>query len=49
MPPVLLVLAGITISHKQVQRGTQLAAERGLTNVKFMVSQQQGVLSIVIC
>jgi hypothetical protein len=40
VPPVLpvFVLAGITLSHKQVQRGTQLAAERGLSNVKFMVS-----------
>uniref|UniRef100_A0A383V9Y5 Methyltransferase domain-containing protein n=1 Tax=Tetradesmus obliquus TaxID=3088 RepID=A0A383V9Y5_TETOB len=28
---------GITLSHKQVQRGTELAAERGLNNVKFMV------------
>eukprot|EP00775_Hariotina_reticulata_P000164 gene164-349_t len=28
---------GITLSPKQVQRGTQLAAERGLTNVKFKV------------
>jgi hypothetical protein len=33
------VLAGITLSHKQVQRGMQLAAERGLNNVKFMVSR----------
>jgi hypothetical protein len=30
--------AGITLSPKQVARGTQLAAERGLKNVKFMVS-----------
>jgi hypothetical protein len=43
-PPCALPLAaccwwpaGITLSHKQVQRGMQLAAERGLTNVKFMV------------
>lgn len=28
---------GITLSPKQVERGTQLAAERGLKNVKFMV------------
>lgn len=30
--------AGITLSAKQVERGTQLAAEQGLTNVKFRVS-----------
>lgn len=30
-------VAGITLSQKQVERGTQLAAERGLKNVKFMV------------
>jgi hypothetical protein len=34
---LLLGPAGITLSDKQVQRGTQLAAERGLGNVKFMV------------
>ena len=29
--------AGITLSPKQVERGGQLAAERGLTNVDFRV------------
>eukprot|EP00882_Tetradesmus_deserticola_P027944 GHRQ01031092.1.p1 GENE.GHRQ01031092.1~~GHRQ01031092.1.p1 ORF type:complete len:215 (+),score=24.69 GHRQ01031092.1:118-762(+) len=37
----LLGLAGITLSQKQVQRGTQLAAERGLSNVKFRVRLQR--------
>jgi cyclopropane fatty-acyl-phospholipid synthase-like methyltransferase len=31
-------VAGITLSPKQVARGTQLAQERGLNNVTFMVS-----------
>jgi hypothetical protein len=30
-------LAGITLSPKQVQRGTELAAERGLSNCQFKV------------
>lgn len=29
--------AGITLSPKQVKRGTELAAERGLANVEFRV------------
>lgn len=28
---------GITLSHKQVEKGTMLAKERGLNNVRFMV------------
>lgn len=30
-------VTGITLSHKQVERGTQLAKERGLNNVTFKV------------
>lgn len=38
--------AGITLSAKQVERGTQLAKERGLNNVKFMVSIGEGAGSM---
>lgn len=33
----LPLCAGITLSPKQVERGTQLAKERGLNNVNFQV------------
>ncbi len=35
----VLIATGITLSPKQVERGTELARERGLTNVEFKVNQ----------
>lgn len=33
-------MPGITLSPRQVQRGTELAAERGLNNVSFKVGAE---------
>lgn len=40
--------AGITLSPNQVKRGTELAAERGLSNAKFQVGCAQGCCMLFV-
>lgn len=40
LPACKCLVPGITLSPRQVQRGTELAAERGLNNVSFKVGAE---------